>query len=374
MEQFSINAGHFGLLAALYYYGYAGMQIPVAILLDRFGARYVLFTFAIICGMATFLFSYTDNWYLACLSRFLIGAASAVGFLGISKVVSDWFPKDQYAKMIGFSFTIGLLGGVYGGKPVSLLIENYTWQKVAFVLAVISVIIGFSAFLFLRPANKTAKAEENQFKLVNFKKLLSSKLIWLIAFANLLMVGSLEGFGDVWGVPYLMTAYALEKSDAAQLISFIFVGMLFGGPLLAALSKSFGNFKVISLCGLGMGAIFILLLSGLEYNWYFFALLFFFVGIMCCYQVIIFASGAELVDAKLLGITIAFLNCINMLGGSFFHSIMGYIMDLFWTGLLKGDGMRSYTLESYEAALMAIPLCSMIGASIIGFIGIKLRK
>jgi len=188
------------------------------------------------------------------------------------------------------------------------------------------------------------------------------------------MVGSLEGFADVWGVSYLMTSYNLAKSNAAELISFIFVGMLFGGPILAFLSQKFGNYKVIIVCGFGMGMVFCLLLLKFEYNWYFFAGLFFLIGIMCCYQVIIFATGVELVKPQLLGVTIAFLNCANMLGGSFFHTILGYLMDLFWTGGLKEDGIKIYSIESYEAAVMAIPICSTLGAAIIAFVGTKLEK
>lgn len=142
MAQFSIDASHFGLLAACYYYGYAGMQIPMAILLDRFSIRYVVFVFAVICGLATLLFTYTQHFYMAAFSRFLIGSGSAVGFLGISKVVSEWFPKAQYASMIGFSFTFGLMGAIYGGKPVSLLIDAYNEQNVATTLAIISILIG----------------------------------------------------------------------------------------------------------------------------------------------------------------------------------------------------------------------------------------
>ena len=88
MSQFSIDASHFGMLAAFYYYGYSDMQIPVAMLLDRFSARYIVFAFAVLCGLATLLFTYTNNFYLAVFSRFLIGAGSAVGFLGVSGVVS----------------------------------------------------------------------------------------------------------------------------------------------------------------------------------------------------------------------------------------------------------------------------------------------
>ncbi|KTD11338.1 MFS transporter [Legionella jamestowniensis] len=376
MTQFSIDASHFGVLAALYYYGYAGMQIPVAVMLERFNVRNVVLFFALICGLATLLFSYTSNWYLACLSRFLVGAGSAVGFLSVSKVISQWFPKSKYARMVGFSFSIGLLGAIYGGKPVSLLIASFPWQKIAFTLAVIAILLGFASYCFLRspPQEKATTAEPAQhFKFSYFKTLLSSPTILLLALTNLLMVGSLEGFADIWGVSYLATAFALDKSSAAQLISFIFVGMLFGGPCLAFLSKHWGNYTVIALCGLGMALLFKLLLSISTYNWYGLAFLFFMLGLMCCYQVIVFAAGADLVDAKLLGVAIAFLNCINMLGGSFFHTLIGRIMDVSWNGALNDEGLHLYSLASYHNSLMLIPTCALVGSCLVSMIGFRLR-
>lgn len=374
MQQFAIDATGFGFLAALYYYGYSWMQIPIAMMLDRFSARYIVFAGALLCGVSIFIFSMTDNWYLACLSRFFVGVGSAVGFLGTSKVISEWFPKDQYARMIGFSFTIGLMGALYGGKPISLLVESQGWQHIAFTLACVSMALGMGSYLLLRsPRNPQSHTGSEAFKAAHFKKLLSSPVIWLIAIANFLMVGSLD-FADLWGVPYLMASYGLKKSDAAELISCIFVGMLFGGPLLAALSKRFGNYTVISLCGVGMTMAFLLLLSNIPYNWYWLAGLLFCLGILCCYQVIIFAAGSDLVTPQLLCITVAFLNCVNMQGGSFFHPLIGLVMDACWTGIVGHDGVRQYTVESYNTALIIIPLCALLGACIVGFVGLKLRQ
>lgn len=375
MGQFSIDASHFGLLAAFYYYGYSSMQIPVAILLDRFSSRYVVCAFAALCGLATLMFIYTNNFYIAVLSRFLIGAGSAVGFLGVSKVISEWFSTTHYARMVGYSFTVGLMGAIYGGKPVSILIETYSWQTVAITLAAISIAIGFATFFILRsPTATQSSIQENQFKLANFKALLSSPIIWCLACANLLMVGSLEGFADVWGIPYLMQAYNLNKSDAAGLVSLVFFGMLFGGPLLALCSKKFGNYPVITVCGLGMALAFSILLSNHAYNWLLLSCLLFAIGVMCCYQVIVFAAGADLVAPQNLGVTVAFLNCINMLGGSFFHTSIGKIMDLFWTGTLRGDGLKIYDLGTYKYALSIIPLCAVVGAAMICLLGVAAKR
>lgn len=375
MGQFSIDASQFGIIAAFYYYGYSGMQIPVAMLLDRFGARYIVFAFAVLCGSASLLFIYSHHWYLACLSRFLVGAGSAVGFLGVSKVISDWFPKDHYTKMIGFSFSFGLLGAIYGGKPINLLIETYHWKNVALTLSLISIIIGLSTIFVLRskPKPDNEKPHHEAFNMSYFKTLLSSPTIWLLAFANLLMVGSLEGFGDVWGVPYLMTAYSISKGDAAQLVSFVYVGMLFGGPLLALCSKKLGNYTVIGLCGFGMACAFSVLMLSKSYHWGALVSLFFSIGILCCYQVIVFAAGAELVKSQQLGLTIAFLNCINMLGGSFFHTTIGRLMDMHWAGVVNDEGIRLYSLSAYKWALMLIPACASVGAAIVCWLGLRNR-
>jgi predicted MFS family arabinose efflux permease len=376
MEQYSISSSQFGVIAACYYYGYSGMQIPVAMLLDRFGAKYIVFVFALLCGVATLLFTYSNNWYFACFSRFLVGAGSAVGFLGVSKVVSEWFFAKQYTRMIGLSFTVGLVGALFGGKPISLLIETFDWQHVALALAFISMLIGYGAYCFLRTRqNKTQDETNNEsFKLKHFKVLLSSPAIWVLALANLLLVGSLEGFSDVWGVPYLMEAYSISKSSAAQLISFVFFGMLVGGPLLAFCSKRLGNYTVISLCGFGMAIALAALLFCKTYQWWYLACIFFSIGVMCCYQVIVFAAGANLVKSHYLGVTVAFLNCINMLGGSFFHTAIGKLMDVFWTGTFNEAGIKQYSLLAYQSALLLIPVCAGLGALVICFFGITMKQ
>lgn len=115
------------------------------------------------------------------------------------------------------------MGAIYGGKAISVLVEHYSWQKVGLILACISITLALFTYLCLRSPNQNKQIEQAQFKLTNFKKLLSSPVIWLLAIANLLMVGSLEGFADVWGVPYLMVAYNFSKSHAAELISFLMI-------------------------------------------------------------------------------------------------------------------------------------------------------
>jgi predicted MFS family arabinose efflux permease len=275
--------------------------------------------------------------------------------------------------MIGFSFTFGLLGAIYGGKPVSLLIDTYQARHVAVGLGLISIAIGCLTYFILRAPSTTQPSQQPRFAFTHMQAFLCSPVLWVLAIANLLMVGSLEGFADVWGVPYLMLAYHLNQADAAGIVSFIFFGMLIGGPFLALCSRWLGEYPVITACGAGMALIFIVLLSCTQASAWMLASLFFVVGMMCCYQVIVFSAGMKLVTPQALGVTVAFLNCINMLGGSFFHTIIGQMMDASWAGEHNAEGVRIYSLSAYHHALTVIPSCAILGAMMVGCIGIYLK-
>jgi predicted MFS family arabinose efflux permease len=361
MRKFDVDASSYGYFASMYYYGYALMQIPIAILLDRYGPRVIISICAFVCAVATLTFIYADQWIIALLGRFLIGAASAVGFLGVSKVISMWFPSTEYGKMVGLSFTLGLIGAVFGGRPVSSLLDMFGWHDVLFYVALVSALIGVLIIVFVRnPRNFVAEDDVDVGQ--KLKKVCTDYRILIIAFANLLLVGPLEGFADVWGVTYLMKAYELTKPEAASLTSFIFIGMIFGGPVLTYIAQKYkAYYQLACLCGVLMFVLFALLILASEYiNFYMAMTIMFAIGVCCCYQVLVITMGSFIMPAALTGVTVAFLNCINMLGGSLFHTVIGRTLDLLWANQTD-NGVRVYDLESYSIAISIVPLFCLIG-------------
>ena len=177
------------------------------------------------------------------------------------------------------------------------------------------------------------------------------------------MVGALEGFADIWGISYLAIARNINKVEAAAFTSSIFLGMIFGAPVLAYIAGKIGSeFKVVTASGFLLAIIFfIVLYMNTNINDIILYILLFLAGILCSYQVLIFSIGAGLVPAYLSAISVAFLNCVNMLGGSFFHSIIGYMMDYFHNGQMEND-LPIYNATTYTYALSAIPIASMIGS------------
>lgn len=372
MSRFNITASQYGILSAMYYAGYAGMQIPVAIFLDKYGPRFTLFTCSALCALSSMTILYSDSWLMILIARFTVGAGSAAGFLGVSKIISIWFNPKIYGRMVGITFSLGLIGAVYGGRPISIMISLFGWETVTFYIGIIgSAISLFVLFFIFKPKNFI---EINNDKITKKLSLvLSNKTIVLLSLASLLLVGTLEGFTDVWGVSYLVKAYNLDKITSATIISFIFIGMIIGAPIVAyAAERLKAHHLIAAFCGIAMAIIFymIIALHGQlsSITLYIFMIL---IGIFCCYQVLVLTIGFISVESKLTSVTIAFLNCINMLGGSMFHSIIGSTLDYFWLGQTS-DNIRVYDTNAYNNAMIVIPIAAVIGSLI--FIIIRFNK
>ncbi|WP_165780771.1 MFS transporter [Holospora curviuscula] len=362
MQQLSISATQFGVLASMYYYGYAGMQLPIAFVMGRWEMRTILCGSALLCALGLSILTYTHQLYLAMGAQFLIGSGAAAGFLCTAEAISLWFPKERYGQVMGISVALGLLGAVYGGQPIQGLLDAYHWQYVAWGISGIGCVIAIAALCLPSSIKSHTHASGHT---TEFHHVFKNPMLIALAVANLLMVGVLEGFADVWAGPFLIESYGLSAAKAAGVASWIFKGMMLGSPILCFLAKYLGNYTIIIACGAGMSGAFFTLLYSAVPSWSL-PLWFSILGVGCCYQVLVFVAARDWCPSYRLSAGIAFLNAVNMLGGAFFHPIIGFFID---------DMKSSYTLlTTYRYALSVVPVCAIIGTVMVAFIAIYYRR
>lgn len=361
LSRFQIDAALFGQYSGLYYLGYAGMHIPVGILLDRYGPRWVLTACILLTVIGLLPLLYADHWIYPSLGRALIGMGSSAAILGVFKVVRLSFPERKFTIMLGFSVTIGLLGALYGGEPVNYWLTQWGADRVLQMIIAIGLVLAILTALIIPnfPVDNRNKGWWDDVKAV-----LSQPMILLVCLLAGLMVGPLEGFADVWGKEYLKSVYQLDDKMAASLPSLIFLGMCFGSPFLswaAAKTQSYLGFIILS-AGV-MGAAFVLLLTG-SLNITVLSLLFTVVGIFCAYQILAIYVASTYVPEKLIGLTTACANMIIMVFGYLFHTLIGQILKHHWNDTIV-DGIPVYDPKAYTLALAVIPAGLILAA--IGF-------
>ena len=366
IQKFHIDTAAFGTMAGYYYLGYAGMQIPLGIMLDKYNFRMVTALAIMLTVLGTLTFVMADNWNIVLLGRFLIGAGSAVGFLSVAKVIKLFFEEKYHAFMIGFAFTFGLMGAVFGGAPMRMIFNHFGYYTSFMALAGAGVVI--ASVVLLVTDKRIERVDNSSSAHPSFKKiikLLFNPTIFFVGIAGGLMVGPLEGFADVWAMPFLQHLHYLSENDAIFVASLVFLGMCVGGPLLAYLAKITGsNILMIAICGAltVMVFLFIFFVKGLSITTL--SALMFYLGILCCYQVLVFAFVADLVERSCAGIAIAIINCLNMSFGHFFHKVISTIIQKYWNGVMNLEGLPVYSDEAYIYGLLVIPIGCLVGTVI----------
>ena len=126
---FSLSATGFGFLSSIYYYAYVPMQLPVGILMDRFGPRRLLVLACFLCILGTFTFCNTHIYLVAVLGRFLVGAGSAFAFVGVLKLATIWLPEDKLAMVAGLTSALGTVGAMFGDNILLLAVHRVGWQQ-----------------------------------------------------------------------------------------------------------------------------------------------------------------------------------------------------------------------------------------------------
>ncbi|MGD9592679.1 MAG: MFS transporter [Candidatus Berkiella sp.] len=146
-HSFSTSAEQLGSLAACYYYAYAAMQIPVGLLMDRFGPRILLTIACLFCTAGCLIFAYANTLSIAEIGRFVMGIGGAFAVVGCLKLASIWFPVNRFALLTGIMVAVGMMGGVFGQAPVAKLVMLVGWRQAliygALLGALLSSIIWF---------------------------------------------------------------------------------------------------------------------------------------------------------------------------------------------------------------------------------------
>ena len=149
-RDFNITAGSLGMLSAFFYYPYVVMQIPVGMLVDKFGTRWILGLMAILCSVSVFLFSTTHILVLAEVCRFFMGITGAFAFVGALKLASTWFSPRRFGLLAGTTQALGMLGGAVGAGPLSVLVTHAGWRTSLIILAFFIAILAISFLLIIR--------------------------------------------------------------------------------------------------------------------------------------------------------------------------------------------------------------------------------
>jgi MFS family permease len=341
-----IGAADLGTLTAAYFVTFSLFQLPLGILLDRFGPRRVQACLLLSAALGAIVFAIGTNLSHLVIGRALVGFGVAGGLMSAMKAIALWLPKERWALANGVFMTAGGLGALAATLPVELALEHYHWTALFWGLAALTVFASTMIF-FIVPERETAPVPSTSLgqQLRECARFLTDARFWRIAPVSMMGMASGMSIQGLWAGPYLRDVGGLDRAGAAQLL-FIMAAALTAGFTLTGIAADRLQRRGIPLGRvLSWGVtLYAVVLAGLASGWVpTNPLLWIAFGIMCNTTVLAYPILSSQFAPEQAGRVNTLLNGV-VFGFTFFAQAgMGWLIAL-WP---RGDN-GSYPLAAYQ--------------------------
>ena len=217
-----------GLLTSTYFLAFGAAQLPLGMLLDRFGPRRVEAALLAIAAAGATVFALSDSLTGLAIGRALIGLGVSACLMAALKALSQWYPPDRLASMTGWIMASGGLGALMASKPLELALNVSSWQGIVFVLAAITLSV--AALLWAAVPDKPITAAGNGFaeQMAGVKTIFSSAHFWRYAPMGFWLTGGFMAIQGLWASRWMMELEGMSRAAVADRLTLISGAMLAG--------------------------------------------------------------------------------------------------------------------------------------------------
>lgn len=257
-HRFDANAAALSAFPVVQLIVYAGMQVPVGILLDRWGSKRLILGGAALMAAGQAGLALTHSLDIALVMRVLIGAGDAMTFIPVLRVINDVFGGRAIPMMTQLTAIIGQLGGILSAYPLAAALAHGAWNSAFMTLAILGVLVAVLVAVALHVEDHASRTH------------VSAAVAWQRVRGAFKHPGTRLGlwshfttqfpqtvFQLLWGFPFLMTAEGLSRSTASLLLTLNMVAGIGFSLLLGRLTANHPmrrSWLVLGVIGINMVA------------------------------------------------------------------------------------------------------------------------
>jgi MFS transporter, ACS family, D-galactonate transporter len=162
-SEFHLSAGQMGIILSSYLWSYAILQIPVGVLLDKIGIKWLMRAGTILWAIASFMTAIASGLGLILVSRILLGIAEAPAFPGASKATGYWFPLTERGLATSAFDASAKFSNVIGIPIVAAAVTVWGWRAGFILTGILSLLYALLFWVFYRnPSQQRALSREER--------------------------------------------------------------------------------------------------------------------------------------------------------------------------------------------------------------------
>lgn len=243
-ERFGTTALQLSSLAVFQLVVYAAMQIPVGVLLDRYGSRILVTIGAVLMAVGQLLVATADELAVAVLGRAVLGMGDAFTFISVLRLVHGWYPGPRSAILQQWVGNLGQLGQILSAVPFAVLLSLSGWTVAYTALGSFALLVAALSFLLIKdPAlAKTEKNwKESMAELAENVRFPGARMAFWVHFTT---QPSAVTFGLLWGYPFLVEAQGFSEVFASGVLVFMVLTGVLMGAILGRFTARFPHHRL----------------------------------------------------------------------------------------------------------------------------------
>ncbi|MFJ5031320.1 nitrate/nitrite transporter [Streptomyces sp. NPDC088560] len=237
-DRFHVNASALSTFSILQLLVYAGMQIPVGLLVDRLGTKKVLSIGAVLFTAGQLGFAFSPSYGTALASRALLGCGDAMTFISVLRLGTRWFPARRGPLIAQLAGLVGMAGNLVSTLVLARLLHSIGWTPAFAGSALAGAVVLALTLLFLKDHPEGYEPEPSPHRGAAYarRQILAS---WREPGTRLgLWVHFTTQFPAMvflllWGLPFLVEAQGLSRATAGELLTLVVlsnmvIGLVYG--------------------------------------------------------------------------------------------------------------------------------------------------
>ena len=262
--ELGLGAADLGLLTSAYFLGFGAAQLPLGMLLDRFGARRVEPALLLVAAAGALIFASGTGIGTLAFGRGLIGVGVSACLMAAFKAFSQGYPLEHQASLTGWMLTAGALGALAASAPLDAALHITTWRQIFVVLAAFSVLFAGWIFFAVPDQRATAAPEPLGAQWAGVRSVVSHRHFWRYAPLALAQTGGFLAVQSLWSSAWLMHVNGYSRGVAADHLAAMSVAMVVAYAAIGLLAtqlarRGIGTF-VLYLGGVSLALVTLLLM------------------------------------------------------------------------------------------------------------------
>ncbi len=241
-ERFHITAAQLATFTVVQLLVYAAMQVPVGVLLDRFGSRRLLITGLLLMTAGQFWFAFAGTFAIGLAARILVGGGDAMVFVSVIRIVALWFRVRQTPLLTQLTGQLGQLGAIGASFPLSAALHRFGWTPSFLLASGVGVVLAVGLLFLLKDSPFRGTPQEP----IRVRAVAATlRSTWgtpgtrLGLWSHFTSQFAMTVFTLLWGFPFLVRGQGLSDGTASALLVVMTLAAMISGPVLGGLVGRF---------------------------------------------------------------------------------------------------------------------------------------